>query len=979
MKIDLTCPVEVWQIIGPSQEEPECTFALNNLSEKTVVSVQVALACHNREEELLFRQIERIQGLHGEAGSRFSFRFLPTRWEEDTKAELVVEKVWFDDSVVWRRESGAMTEYEPNALPAGRRLDQLRFVAGQDAVGYPAAQVDVWVCVCGRANARKSDRCCRCGRRRETVFASYQQENVEQIIAVHEQKLLDIAKKAREDAGNLAAEREKLHERKKKRTRRAWKSVIALVCLAALATAGVVWGIPEYRYHTASQALEAADFAAARAGFVALEDYRDAGEQVKRCDYLEAKAWLAAGDGESLQKAADAFLLLDDYEDCQELERQAVYQMGSAAMAAEAYEQALEHFAALGDYQDSTEKTTEIHYLQALGLFDSKAYGEAEAGFVRLGGYRDAAEKAVECKYQAGLAAEESRDYLVAIERFEATGDYGDAAQRLQSVRYLLAEQKLTENALEEAGNLFLQAGDFLDARMKANDSLYQLAQEQFRAEEYEKSKVLFEQIVPYLDSEGMAWECVYRLAEKAREGADYAAAIALFAEIPAHQSAAEKLKECQYLLAAENIAAKKLPEAEALLSELAGYQDSDKLLKQARYQLGEAFAAEGDYQKAVDMYELLGSYLSSPARLRDSRYQLARNALIDRKYEEAAAGFSALGNYEDAGSLLQQAYYEHAMERKAAGDTEKAMELLLLAAGNEEARREYIALILAQAQAQKDAGELEAAKELLLEYKEEPEALALYQSWQYDLAAEKKQAGLYGEAGDIFQSLGNYRDAAQQQDESYSLYYGVVAEPARAAFQNEEYRTVIETLDGFSMEGLPRDYRDLQDIYRRACYAYAEALYAENKPYEALPYYLRVQGYRDVQQKLERRAYLLLGKWKNPAGGEAEFRTDGTCTIMGEVFCFAVENYALNTGPDAASLTTTHRLTNLTRSGLTLRDVRNGRNVVYKFDKEAPADFQSLMQPGPTLSPTVTPGPTPAGTPLDDMLVQEEPNETDE
>ena len=39
MKIDLTCPVELWQSAMPAEDVSECTFVLNNLSHKVVVSL----------------------------------------------------------------------------------------------------------------------------------------------------------------------------------------------------------------------------------------------------------------------------------------------------------------------------------------------------------------------------------------------------------------------------------------------------------------------------------------------------------------------------------------------------------------------------------------------------------------------------------------------------------------------------------------------------------------------------------------------------------------------------------------------------------------------------------------------------------------------------------------------------------------------------------------------------------------------------
>ena len=56
MKIDLTCPVELWQYAMPTEDDADCTFVMNNLSDKVVVSVQVTLKCFDKEDMLLFHR-----------------------------------------------------------------------------------------------------------------------------------------------------------------------------------------------------------------------------------------------------------------------------------------------------------------------------------------------------------------------------------------------------------------------------------------------------------------------------------------------------------------------------------------------------------------------------------------------------------------------------------------------------------------------------------------------------------------------------------------------------------------------------------------------------------------------------------------------------------------------------------------------------------------------------------------------------------
>ena len=971
MKIDLTCPVELWQTPKVDSEKPECTFVLNNLSEKTVVSVQVTLACHDAEGELLFRQIERIQGLHAGSGERFPITILPTQWENASSVELTAEKVWFDDATIWRKGNAPLISYESNALPNGRKLEQLRFVAGKDAVGYPVEGEHIWVCVCGRTNAKPSDRCCRCGRRAKVVFASFSQQTVQQINAAHEEKLREIAKKAREEASRLAEARENVRQKKAAQKRKLMRLSALAAGLALVVAAAIIWGLPVYYDYRAEALLKDQQFDAARAAFTAMNKGEETAQQLLRCDYSEAQAWLAAGDAESLPLAEEAFAKLGEYEDSPALRKQAVYLMGALALEGRDYPTAMAHFDSLGEYEDSPEKVREIKYIQAGELFDAEEYTQAETIFRTLGEYRDSAARVPECRYQIGLAAEKAGEYQAAIDRWEALGeDYQDVKERLPRVYYLLAEEKHAASDFEAAGNLYLKAGEYENAPLKANDSLYQFAQERFQGGDYEKARALFEQIIPYLDSESMSFDSIYWQAEKARIDGDFDSANRLFASIPQHKDATEKRKESQYRLAIKNMSQGDLDAAEALFVGAADYQDSAKLLRQVRHQLAESAAEAGEYQRAVDLFELLGNYQDSATQLKDCRYQLAHNAGMNGDFETAIAQYSLLGKYEDANQRLQAAYYDYAMKYKADGNIEKTIENLTLAGDYGTAAQDIIDITLEEAQKKKDEGDDDDATALLDSLAGVPEADALRNVWQYAAALKLKVAEQYVEAGALFMALGEHQDAKAQAEECYDLYYGVVAEPARAAFEQKDYLTVITTLDGFVMDDLPEAYSDLPTIYAQACNAYADELFDAGKPYEALPYYQRIPEYRGVRQKLDRSCYLLLGKWKNDKGETAEFYADGTCKILGESFAFNVNDLALSTGPNAESLTLTHRLTDVSQKALTLRDTRDGQRAVYKFDRVAEAET-TKVEPKVTPAPTETP--KPAQTEATEKPVQEE------
>ena len=596
MKVDLTCPVELWQCIMPTQEEPTCVFRFNNLSEKTVTSVQVTMISLNTAGEPIYRQVERIQGINADARERFTITVLPAQWDETVSVDLVIEKVWFDDAIIWRRYDSSLTEYEPNGLAPGRKLDELRFVAGQDAIGYPLMEEFVWVCVCGRANEKAAKRCARCGRQTEAVFANYRPQTVDLIIAAHERKRQDIAKKAREDASKLLEEQGKKQKQRKRLNRNIAVVIISLLLITAAALVTMLWVIPEKRYSHAEDLLQAGAFNEARSAFLAMGEYRDAPEQLVRCDYLEAKAWLDEGDMESLGRASAAFRDLADYEDCPNLWRQAEFLQGEILLEAGAFDIAAEHFSAAG----RLEGVTEAHYLQASKLFDAGLYADAAGIFLEMADYRDSQEKARESNYRIALSARDAEEYDQAMGLLTGLGDYRDAQAQLQAVCYLLAEQKMAANEREGAGVLYLEAGDYLDARLKANDVLYQIAQEHYRTGDYERAGELFASIVPYLDSDSLSDECVYQQASVKLASGLYQEAAELFALVPRHKDATEKTKECLYQLANLSWTNENLEEAAELYASLGDFKDSERQLNQIQYQIAEGAVAQADFEKAA-------------------------------------------------------------------------------------------------------------------------------------------------------------------------------------------------------------------------------------------------------------------------------------------------------------------------------------------------------------------------------------------
>ena len=116
MRIDLTCPVEVWSAHIPTADNPFCTLQMYNLSRKDVSSLQVAILGYDGDGEQISRHAERV--LTPEAKAQHVFE-LSVRDEDDvyvSDLRIMVEKVWFEDDSVWRRGVSEMTEYKREKL-----------------------------------------------------------------------------------------------------------------------------------------------------------------------------------------------------------------------------------------------------------------------------------------------------------------------------------------------------------------------------------------------------------------------------------------------------------------------------------------------------------------------------------------------------------------------------------------------------------------------------------------------------------------------------------------------------------------------------------------------------------------------------------------------------------------------------------------------------------------------------------------------
>ena len=933
MRIDLTCPVELWQYAMPTESASECTFVMNNLSNKVVASVMVTLNCYGKQDQLLFRQSERVQGLKAGVGERFSIVILPTHWDGVEGMDLVVEKVWFDDATIWRRGNAPLTQYTPNTMNNGRALDHLRFVAGKDAVGYPQLQEEAWLCVCGRANALDSDRCCRCERGRETVFASYNKENVEAVIAVRERKLADEGRKAREDNSRLNEEESKRRSAVKRKRRNRWRLVGGISAAVVVLAVGLLWGLPTLRYQNAKQLMASGQYGEASEAFAAMGSFGDARAQALACRYQEALSLQEKGDLESLLAAQELFAALGDHEDSALRNQQTLYAIGEAYYADGLYDQAADRFQSLGDYEDSADKLDQCVYAQADTLFQNGQISLAQALFATIADYSDAADRVRGCQYTLAKESEDAGDYAQAAQLYLQAGNYEDAAQRYVQCQYQTAVAEAEAGNMERAGSLFMACGDYENAAQRGKECIYQYAAQQRDDGAYELAASAFRRIPDYEDSQEQIVFCVYHQAASAQTQGDYASAVMLFGTIGDYEDAAQRIQECSYLLALDCIAKGDYQSAETLLSTMEVTEENNDQLVNVRYKLAEKAFELKDYQTALEYYQLLDNELYQ-GRLQECAYYLGQQQMETALYEDAIVSFTTAGDHEGAAAALEDAAIKLAELCETSNNFEAARALVDREDLPQSARDKALALLMAEGKRLEDAGEHEAAASWYQGLAGLGESAERQQASSYMAALSQMQAGEYLSAGKAFEALGDYEDAADQAQVCYdSLYSGILAQ-AKTFWDNKDYISAIALLQPVVSETLPESYQELEKLYLESCLEQADALYAAGDRYGALPFYMEAAQLPAAEKKLGYRTYLILGLWESNSGKQAEFRPDGTCNLMGKELYFKVDNFSLLTGDSPENLTRSHRINSMTAKGMSIEEIRGKGEINFKLEK---------------------------------------------
>lgn len=910
MKSDLTCPVEVVRVAIERETEDTnengqilCLIDFFNLSDKVIDSIQMNIICFDAQDQRVGGRLVRA-GAHGEPREHFSGAFAPEHVENVARVEASVEKVWYQDGVIWRREERNVREYTPNALPPGRELDRLRSVAGPDAAGYARENDTVWLCVCGRANRTSDDRCLRCGRDRAHTVKAYSFAAIDSTLGRKERMLEEQTRETLRRSSEQTVEQMRAVQKKQRKQKKRLRTVIVLLIAVAALLAAARWGVPYALSLLAKDKLDRGLAADAKDMYAFIDQYwpdefgaqagMDAAEQkiidglmnvgtdsayeqaAERAEAIGdttraenaaiARAELAISNGDT--RAAEAFLTpLTDNEAAQSALRQLIYNIAKDAKERLDYPTAIERFGSLGDYEDAAAQKTDSIELYGRQLMREGQYQEACDQLMQISDTADAIALIRQCRYALGLEKQQAGDYEAAAALFESLGVYEDAQTRGQICRYTAGTNALSAGELEKAAEQLLAAGDYQDAAQKFVDVATTLGNAALEAGDNQTAIGWLEQLPESEETQAALNRAVYAYAEQLAADGQKEAAATEFYSLGGYQDAAERGNALEYELAVSECESD-IHSALDRFETLGDYSDAAEQAAACRYEIARTAMEAGELQSALDAFEELGDALDAPEQARRCRYLLAQNAMNAGEYDEAIALYEACGAYLDAEDGAMQARYA--------------------------------------------------------------KAEALFDEQEYEAAAK------------VFDELGSYEDAKQRVTASEDAWLSAAYNSARMDTELGNYAAVIDELEPYYESALPARYAEMHEMYESACLARAQELTALGRPLDAYPILKRIEGNKTAKKRLEAYVYQLIGRWKDTRGTEYIFREDGSCRIAGEEGYFGGSGYEITVGSEPYPMEGAYSVVSVRGSTVTLRGLQSGKTIRLSYLGEPTAKEES-------------------------------------
>lgn len=570
--IDLTCPAEIFRTALPTEEIPAATLTLFNLSDRVITSVEVLLRLLDGDGGETERLAFRGRALNGRPHSTFLLTVPCAPSAGLSALDVTVEKVWYADNDTWRRNPANSVEYTPNTLPVSPALTNLKYAAGETAVGYPSMQDGLWVCVCGRPNPADEAYCARCGRQMEMIFSRFTPEAVETQISMKKRQLDLSSRNMREDTIRLQRIREEEYRQKKARRGNRIRIAVSMVVAVAL-TAGVLFfAEPWLRLSAGRRAMENGDAAGAKEAFLRLGTFGGANELIPECDWIIAReAAENAANAEELANASALLRIVKDRPEAIDIANEKDLLRARLLLGNNRWEEALAALALLPeDYEGRAALEQSCLTAKAWSLQNAGNYAEAREVWLVLGDMPGAREQAALCVYEPAKALMEEKDWAGAIELFSTIPDYQDSREKTLECHYRLAQEHYDAGDTEGASREYLLAGGWDDAQEQYSRLTYDQAEALYAEGDIAGAQTLYASIPDYDGAKEKELACRYQLAQNAASILEYTSVLEWLKEVPDDYKETKALRaEASYKKAQTAFAQEEWATVVSLLKEL--------------------------------------------------------------------------------------------------------------------------------------------------------------------------------------------------------------------------------------------------------------------------------------------------------------------------------------------------------------------------------------------------------------------------
>ena len=251
----------------------------------------------------------------------------------------------------------------------------------------------------------------------------------------------------------LRREEQKCHAEARRAARQAFwnrnKKKFTIAASTVILAVGLFQGWRMILYHNAVELKKSGSYQEAIPIFVKLGDYRDAGDSVLECHYLQGKVLLDAGNP---HEALGCFMLSADFGDAREQIKECDYQIAAAYLDAGDYEQAYAVFDSIREYADSADMLRECMYRMGREFYEAGDYESAQDALLALSDYKDAAAILNSSRYEIGRIAFDAGRYGAAYDAFIQISDEAmDLSGVKKECAYHLTEEGYESGRISDA------------------------------------------------------------------------------------------------------------------------------------------------------------------------------------------------------------------------------------------------------------------------------------------------------------------------------------------------------------------------------------------------------------------------------------------------------------------------------------------------------------------------------------------------